>query len=697
MITGATNILKNAGSLVNKAIEEYGEEKGVEYPNTAYDLPVFYAFLEDKVKTIGKIRKILEEIKESIKEEPTYENALKAGKCVLFAAEAIEALKYIEGEEHRDAEYTGFIPDDLIRRLGLSLVDGTIPGIAVILGKTRTGKEAKKLIRSLQERGILCCLCGDIIDQLHEEGVNIGLDLRVIPLGKSTETIHALNFALRTALIFGGLKRGMEKEIREYMKERVPVFVISLGEKEDMRYGIEAGVLFCNIPIVTDQEEEEIEGRYISEKDYKKMIHKALELAGIKIKVAKIDIPVPFGSAFEGERVRKNDVFVEIGGGRSIAFELLKMGTEEIEDGKIDLIGKDLNEIPEGSTPDLGVIVEVYGEKMEKDFEPVMERRFHDFVNCASGIMHVAQRDLIWIRISKEAREAGFLLRDIGTILHGKLHQEFSEIVDKVQIKIITDKERVEKEIIEARKIYREREEKTKNLTDESVDTFYSCTLCQSFAPDHVCIITPERTGLCGGVNWMDAKTGYRINKNGPNQPVRKDTVIDIEKGEWKEVNEFVREASHGKIERVCLYSAMENPHTSCGCFECIVAFIPEANGFMIVNREFGGKTPCGMSFSTLAGSVGGGVQVPGFIGVAKRYILSKKFILKEGGLKRIVWMPKSLKEELKPELKKRAEEISEPDLLEKIADETICTDPEELVVFLSEKNHPSLSMEMML
>jgi intein/homing endonuclease len=132
----------------------------------------------------------------------------------------------------------------------------------------------------------------------------------------------------------------------------------------------------------------------------------------------------------------------------------------------------------------------------------------------------------------------------------------------------------------------------------------------------------------------------------------------------------------------------------NCGCFECIVAIIPEANGVMIVNRDYAGMTPCGMSFTTLAGSVGGGVQTPGFLGVGKLYILSKKFISAEGGLKRVVWMPKELKELLGERLKKRAQEIGEPELAEKIADETTAVTSEELLNFLNKVQHPALKLE---
>jgi acetyl-CoA synthase len=137
----------------------------------------------------------------------------------------------------------------------------------------------------------------------------------------------------------------------------------------------------------------------------------------------------------------------------------------------------------------------------------------------------------------------------------------------------------------------------------------------------------------------------------------------------------------------------MDSPMTSCGCFECIVAIVPEANGVMVVNREYAGSTPAGMKFTTLASSVGGGAQTPGFLGVGRLYIISKKFISAEGGLKRVVWMPKELKEALADKLKKRCAEEGVPELFDKIADETVTTDAASLVECLTKAAHPALTM----
>jgi acetyl-CoA synthase len=235
-------------------------------------------------------------------------------------------------------------------------------------------------------------------------------------------------------------------------------------------------------------------------------------------------------------------------------------------------------------------------------------------------------------------------------------------------------------------------------MVDEDIDTFYSCTLCQSFAPNHVCVVSPERPGLCGAYSWLDCRAAYEITPSGPNQPISKGNCIETTIGQWDKVNEFVQKASGGGVERMSQYSMITDPMTSCGCFECIAAVLPSTGGIMIVNREFSEMTPCGMKFSTLAGTVGGGNQTPGFIGHSKHYINSKKFIAAEGGIKRIVWLPKMLKEEIKDTFIKRAEELGlgGQEYLDKIADETTATTEEEVLEFITQAGHPITALEPM-
>ena len=435
------------------------------------------------------------------------------------------------------------------------------------------------------------------------------------------------------------------------------------------------------------------------ESDYDKIVQKGIEVRGLKIIVEKPPIPVAFGPAFEGERIRKEDMFIEFGGNRTPAFEWVRMRElDEIEDGKVIVVGDNWKErYEQGGKMPLGIIVDVAGRKMQKDFESVLERKIHSNINEAQGVWHMGQRDMNWIRINHNAKKEGFTLEHLGIINITMSHNRFKAIVDKVQVTIYTDEEEVLRLQEEAKNVYRERDQRVAGLTDEAVDTFYSCLLCQSFAPSHVCVVSPERLGLCGAFNWLDCKAAFEIDPTGGNQPIMKGDILDANYGRYTGIDEYLKKASGGAVETLNLYTIMENPMTSCGCFECIVAIIPEANGIMIVQRGHTGMTPIGMKFSTLAGSVGGGTQNPGFMGVGRNFIVSKKFLYGDGGIKRIVWMTKNLKESLKEAFDMRAAEEGVPDLLDKIADETICEDSEKLLEFLASVVHPALEMEPML
>jgi len=416
---------------------------------------------------------------------------------------------------------------------------------------------------------------------------------------------------------------------------------------------------------------------------------------GIKIKIPKVDIPVAYGPAFEGEVVRRADMQVEFGGKGGMCFEWLTMrDLDEVEDGKITIVGPGVDTVEEGGKLPLGIVVEVAGRKMQKDFEPVLERQIHNFINGAESIQHIGQRDIAWLRFSKSAVDKGFGLRHLGVILHTNLHNDFGAIVDKLQVTLYTEPDKVEELREQARAVYHERDARIAGMTDEAVDTYYSCTLCQSFAPNHVCVINPERTGLCGAYSWLDCRAAFEINPTGPNQPVPKGRCIDPALGEWEGVNNFVYEHSNRSVERFTIYSLMDSPMTTCGCCECVMALIPEANGVMIVNRDDYSMTPCGMSFTTLMGTVGGGLQTPGMMGHSKLYTTSKKFIPVEGGIKRVVWLSKNVKEEFAEALKEVCEREGVPDLMDKIADGTVATTIEELLPFLEEKGHPALTME---
>ncbi|NQT30947.1 MAG: CO dehydrogenase/CO-methylating acetyl-CoA synthase complex subunit beta, partial [Deltaproteobacteria bacterium] len=436
----------------------------------------------------------------------------------------------------------------------------------------------------------------------------------------------------------------------------------------------------------------------VSNIPHDQLVAKAVEVRGLKVAVAEVPVPVAYGPAFEGERVRGEDIYLECGGGRTLMVEwVTTKRMDEVEDGKVEIIGPDIADITPGSRLPMAIAVEVAGREMQDDFEPILERQIHHLLNYAQGLMHIGQRDIAWIRLAKQAVDKGFTLHHIGDILHAKLHQDFGRIFDKVQVRIYTEEDKVKEVEAKAREVYKVRDARIEGMTDEGVETYYSCTLCQSFAPGHVCTISPERTGLCGSYNWMDCKASFEINPTGPNQPVEKGECLDPKLGQWKGVNDFIYKASRQKVDHYNFYSIVYDPMTTCGCCECIAAVLPMCNGIMTVNREYTGETPCGMKFTTLAGTIGGGLSSPGFVGHSKYNVCQRKFISGDGGLERMVWMPKSLKEEIADRLKARGEEIGIPDLPDMIADETVGVTEEEILPFLEKKGHPALKMDPLL
>ncbi len=716
-IDGAVEWVVKAEQAVAAAITEKGETCPIGFPDTNYYLPIIYSFSGKKMQTLSDLKDILEEARALLPARPADSvwlpylgNTMDAGVAALFACEAIEACKYAVGPSPIEGIWLGAASDVIMRERGIEFVDGTAPGFAAITGAAPDNATAVKIAKELQQKNLYVFMAGctdgkQFAEQLAEEGVQLGWETRLVPFGRDVSAlVYALGFANRAALSFGGVKPGDYAGNLKYNKNRIFAFVLALGEVTPDKYAAAAGAINYGFPVIADTDIPEIlptgictYEHVVSNVPYDQIVERALEVRGCKVKIVNVPIPVPYGPAFEGERIRKENVHAEFGGNKSSCFEFVtSVELDQVNDGEIEVVGKDIDEVPEGTILPLAIWVEVAGRKMQTDFEPILERQIHHMVNGAEGIWHMGQRDIVWTRVSKDGFKKGLRLRHYGEIIHAKFLADYPAIVDKVKVTLITDPEEVEKRQKVARKVYDERNRRLEAMTDESVDTFYSCLLCQSFAPNHVCIITPERLGLCGAYNWLDGKAAFEIDETGPNQPVKKGECIDPIKGVWQGVNEYVYPNSHKTVDAFAAYSIMDRPMTSCGCFEAIVAYVPECNGVMIVNREFLGETPSGMTFSSLAGNVGGGQQTPGFMGCGKVFLTSRKFLSAEGGFKRIVWMPKELKELLNEDLQKRFAEAGAPDLMDKIADETTATSADDVRAYMEKVGHPALQMEDM-
>ena len=702
LIYGGSNAVAGlTEGAVNAAIEKFGADHPIAFPGTAYYFPTIYAATGVKVKTLGDLVPCVGVLKSLITNQEDLGQALNAGLATAVGAEIIEGLKWAESENpYENDSGIGFVPDPIIRSLGVPLVTGDIPGVAVVLGKAENAEDVVKVVKDYQSKGILTCMVGDCIEQCAEGGVKMGLEYRVVPLGHDvTSVIHVVTIAIRAALIFGNVQPGDLSGLLTYTKERVPAFVNTFGAIDAVVVSAGAGAIALGFPVIVDIDlaENQVPGALVSVCDHTETVAKSLELRNIKIKVKDLPIPVAFAAAFEGEIIRKADMHNECWSAKNPTAELVMMRElNEVEDHKITIIGPELRDQKELA---LATFVEVAGKKMQADFESVIERKFHAWFNYMEGVMHTGQRNQVRVRVSNGAFENGLTLKDFAEVLYFMIRDEFDAVVDKCQVTIITDAEKAAQfrdEVAMPR--YTARDERLDAMTDESVDRYYTCILCQSFAPAHCCVVTPERLGLCGAVSWLDAKATNELDPNGPCQPIFKEGCTDERTGRFASVDKAIYDSTHGAVESVTLYSILEDPMTSCGCFECICGIEPMSNGFVIVNREFGGMTPAGMTFGELASCTGGGVQTPGYMGHGRHFISSKKFIAAEGGIERIVWMPKELKDDVADRLNKTAKELyGIENFTDMIADETITADPEELLNWLTEQGHPVLGLDPLL
>ena len=697
---GSDEMYFKAETEVNALIAEVGEDAAMTMPDTAYFLACVYAYLGKKITKVGELKEALAELRAMMGREYRTKSIFDSGIATACCAELIEACKYARNPApYEGTQYHGHFTDAEVRELGVPLVTRDIPGFVVMIGPAPSVEEAVATVKGYQSRGIFVFMIGGIIDQIHAAGVATGFPVRVVPVGDDIWSVgHVISLVTRATMIFGATEPGDADAFHRYTFDRINAFVNAFAPVNDITVACGAGAIKLGFPVITNDTEDmwAVPKSLIINTNTKDWIETSLEARGIKIKVTNIDIPVAFSSAYEGEIIRKKDMQIEMDGSRVDCLELVQTKeAHEIEDHAIIVEGPDFDQFEVGAKIPIAYIVDVAGKNMQTDFEGVMERKFHSFLNCIEGVMHTGQRDMIRIRVSKASYEAGFRAKHIGEVLYAKIKSEFDAVVDKCQVRIYTDPAKVAELRAMGNETFDHRDERLKSLTDESVDVFYTCILCQAFSPSHVCIVTPERLGLCGAVSWLDAKATNELDPQGPCQIVPKTRPIDERVGRYEDVDEAVNQYSHGALEHVTLYSIMEDPMTSCGCFECICGIEPMSNGVVIVNREHAGMTPLGMTFSEMASMTGGGVQTPGFMGHGKHFIASKKFMKAEGGPGRIVWLPKALKDQVADRLNETAKELYGIDnFCDMIADETVTEDMEELYAFLSEKGHPVLGME---
>lgn len=440
-IQGAYNIVSKAEGTLKKALDKYGPDQKVEFPNTAYYLPIIYSILGIPVKTLGEAKKPLEVARKLLPAHvknmynlPYLGPLLDAGMASLFAEEVAEAIRYLEDpnfylvsediDEASGKIWLGAAEDTVFRKRGVEFVDGTAPGFAAIVGAAPDPETAKWIAEEYQKKNLYVFMCANqngttFSEQLLEAGVQIGWNTRLVPFGPDiSAAVFALGFANRAAMAFGGIKPGDYKKMLLYNKDRIFAFVNALGDVNAEWAANAAGCVNWGFPTIADTDIPEIlptgvctYEHVVANVNHHDMPQKSIEIRGLKVTVANVAIPLAYGPAFEGERVRKEDLYLEMGGGKTQATELVQMADmNAIEDGKVIVEGPDVGDVKKGDRLPLGILVQVAGRQFQEDFEPILERQIHHLINYAQGVMHIGQRDIAWVPRRRAGYSKGFYL-----------------------------------------------------------------------------------------------------------------------------------------------------------------------------------------------------------------------------------------------------------------------------------------------
>ncbi len=600
------------------------------------------------------------------------------------------------GSEAGDRWEPGLLDDRLVRSWTMELLQGRKAGTALLIGEAARGDGGAAVARALRAASLIvfsAAPCSSLFDPGPSRE----------PGGRSPSRSEAFfaGFALRFAALAGGPAAFGPAALAAWMRGRAPFFALLLGPVGDREALLLSGLHSLGIPIIRRDAigplgRGECPGEERSSTP-NSWVRSVLREGGIQVPVDPPRMPVACGPEFGGERVVGREVCWQLGSPHCNGVEVVIVSRNVGEDGvRLIPTGAD-REIAAGARLPLGLMVEVSGREMHDDFAPLMERRLHEILNSVRGLVHMGGRDDTGLVVSHDSWAAGLTLEHVALYVHARLHSLFAPVVDCIRVTATTEGRAVEELAGRARTLFEKRDRRACSLRDEDVDEFYSCAICQSIVPFHVCVLSPERPGPCGCFTWVDARAGYRLDPTGPHRPISKGVVLDARLGRFAGVDSFLHRASQGRVNAAGLYSLMHDPVSSCACFELVTGILPACGGVMVVGSRDEGPTPIGLSLSELREIVGGGTSTPGCVGHSKRYLVSRKYLAAEGGIARVVWMPERLKNEMARALEEAAGRAGCAGLLEKIATEAVTVEEAELRAYLEHVQHPALTMPPLL
>jgi acetyl-CoA decarbonylase/synthase complex subunit beta len=292
----------------------------------------------------------------------------------------------------------------------------------------------------------------------------------------------------------------------------------------------------------------------------------------------------------------------------------------------------------------LGVMVEVGNAAVDAPMTSWIETIVRSGANYAHGIkLNSTGNFKTTLRIARHVQ--GFRFQHLGRLIITGLRNEFPRI-GPLRVSFTID-DAVDNAFTDVQAYIQRRTAQIHDATDDSVDHFYGCTRCRSFALAHACTSTPERPPQCGSRPWYRVKAYALLAPDSvynPCQVIDKGTCLDPERGEYEGVNTSTVERTGGRVSRVFLHSIFQHPHTACSCFQNIAFHIPDVDGIALMHRGYPGVTPDGSTWTTWANRIAGRQYHEGAASFSVNYMTSKKFLKGDGGWERVVWMTRTLK-----------------------------------------------------
>lgn len=488
-----------------------------------------------------------------------------------------------------------------------------------------------------RQNGWIACI-GDSDRERIEDIINDQWKFKFFS-GRKTETgIYVLlSMLTRYAFIYGRIPVGDGHALTHFVEDHCPGLLVCQGKMSALELTLSLAAMKMGVPAVVSTDYPFSLGNSIRINNLEEISEAVVGFRNIRrmLKVPEIpQLPDYCDLRHKYEKFSPAKVW----GNTSESFYILRKGL--VEKTGVFIIGS--------ASTSMGIVITVNAEPLDAIDCHFIESHIISAISMIKGVQADYNGTNLQILFAENIEKDPKI---IGETLIASLRHEFP-LLQEIKIEIIFEKSLLAElnQSIREEKIRREKE--IASTSEESIDRFYRCLSCATFAPDHICIITPERAPQCGK-SFGRIKTGAlytydemsNIHHNWLHRDsnvygtIEKGTQLNPITGEWAGINVSAAKLTHGRTNRIFLHSLDKYPHTGCGCFRFIMfkTNLPRI-GIGIMDRAYKGSAPDGRTWTDLHYELAG-KQVPGVTGGSTEYLFSEKFLIAHKGWQRVVWV----------------------------------------------------------